>query len=152
MVVFFGYTNCPDVCPATLQTVDAALGRLGVQAERVGRVMITVDPRRDTPDRLKSYLGNFDPAWVGLTGTREAIEAATKAYHAYAGKTPDSHDHDKATESYQSHDSDSGHDSEDYLVDHSSVIYLMGPDGHYRAHFSARSTAERMAAAIAKFL
>ena len=114
--------------------------------------MITVDPRRDTLDRLKSYLENFDPAWVGLTGTREAIAAATKAYHTYAGKTPYSHDYDKATESYQSHDSDGGHDSEDYLVDHSSVIYLMGPDGRYRTHFSARSTAERMAAAIAKFL
>jgi len=80
MLVFFGYTNCPDECPLTLQKMAAALGKLGPLADKVAPLFVTVDPARDTPARLASYLENFDARIVGLTGTDEQIASAAKAY------------------------------------------------------------------------
>lgn len=83
MLVFFGYTNCPDECPLTLQKMAAALGKLGPLADKVAPLFVTVDPARDTPARLASYLANFDPSIIGLTGTDAQIAEAAKAYRVY---------------------------------------------------------------------
>jgi cytochrome oxidase Cu insertion factor (SCO1/SenC/PrrC family) len=118
MLVMFGFTYCPDVCPSELQVIAAALDKLGSKAERVVPLFITVDPERDTPSQLAIYLKSFDPRLIGLTGTTEEIATATKAYRVYARKAPDP----KSTAGY--------------TMDHSALIYLMGPDGGYRAHFA----------------
>jgi protein SCO1/2 len=118
LLVMFGFTFCPDVCPSELQVVSAALAKLGPKAERVVPLFITVDPERDTPSQLASYVQSFDPRLVGLTGTADDIAAATSAYRVYARKAPDP----KSTAGY--------------TMDHSALIYLMGPDGAYRTHFA----------------
>ena len=116
MLVYFGYTYCPDVCPTELQTIAAALDALGKQAAQVAPIFITIDPERDTPGHLAEYVKLFDDRLVGLTGTPEQIAAVARAYRVYYAKvTPN--------------------DSAGYLMDHSSFLYLMGPDGTLRALF-----------------
>lgn len=132
-LVFFGYTYCPDVCPAELQVVSAALDALGEKAKRVTPLFITIDPERDTVGQMKSYVENFHPRLVGLTGTAEEIRAAAKAYRVYYARAK----------------SDS---TSDYLMDHSSIVYLMSPDGTYLAHFAYGTDVDTMAEGIAKFL
>lgn len=130
MLIFFGYTYCPDVCPTELQVMTAALDEMGAAAEQIQPIFITVDPQRDTPDIVKSYVENFGPRLVGLTGSADEIAVAAKAYRVYfakAGKT----------------------DSQDYLMDHSSIIYLMGPDGQFRKHFTYTTDAAKLADGIA---
>ncbi|MGH7048703.1 MAG: SCO family protein [Stellaceae bacterium] len=83
MLVFFGYTNCPDECPLTLQKMATTLQDLGPLADRIAPLFITVDPKRDTPERLGSYLGNFDTRITGLTGGDQQIAAVAKAYWVY---------------------------------------------------------------------
>ena len=112
-----------------------ALGILGEAADKVTPVFITVDPDRDTPEHLKEYLKFFHPRMVGLTGTPEQTAAALKAYKVYAAKALVERG-----------------DADDYLMDHTSIIYLMGPDGAYKAHFSHGVGAEDMAKGIQKFL
>ena len=135
MLVYFGYTFCPDICPTVLTDMGDALGILGEAADKVTPVFITVDPDRDTPEHLKEYLKFFHPRMVGLTGTPEQTAAALKAYKVYAAKA-----------------FVEGGDADDYLMDHTSIIYLMGPDGAYKAHFSHGVGAEDMAKGIQKFL
>jgi len=115
MLVFFGYTFCPDVCPTTLAAESEAFRILGTSAERIVPVFISVDPKRDTPDIMKAYLSAFGPQFVGLTGTDEEIAAAAGAYRVY----------------YKSNAAD----GPDYTVDHSSVIYVMGPDGAFITNY-----------------
>ena len=133
MLVYFGYTYCPDACPTTLQTMTAALDDLGGDAKEVQPVFISVDPERDTVAQMKVYAQNFHPRLVALTGTPEQVAAAARAYRIY----------------YQKAKPDEGGD---YEVDHSSFVYLMGRNGRYLAHFSPDVTAEAMAAAIKKYL
>lgn len=132
-LVFFGYTYCPDVCPAELQVVSAALDALGEKAKRVTPLFITIDPERDTAEQMKSYVENFHPRLVGLTGTAEEIRAAAKAYRVYYARAK-------------------GESSTEYLMDHSSIVYLMSPDGTYLAHFAYGTDVDTMAEGIAKFL
>ncbi len=87
-LVFFGYTHCPDICPATLFEVSEVMRALGKDADRTGALFITVDPERDTPAVMKDYLSSFDPHLRGATGDRAAIDAAEKAYRVYAKKVP----------------------------------------------------------------
>lgn len=110
--VYFGYTFCPDVCPTTLQTLADAEARMGAKARRLQVVFITVDPERDTPAQLKTYLSSqaFPRGTIGLTGSSAQIAAAAKAYHVF----------------YQKQGSGSG-----YEVQHVSVIYLMDPEGRF---------------------
>jgi protein SCO1/2 len=129
-LIYFGYTFCPDVCPTELQTISAALDRLGRSADQVAPVFITVDPARDTPAVLARYLEDFSPRLIGLTGTPDQIAAVARAYRVYYAKAPDSGDADS------------------YAVDHSNIIYLMGRDGRYLTHFSLQSTPDQIAAAI----
>lgn len=129
MLVFFGYTNCPDECPLTLQKMATSLQDLGPLADRVAPLFITVDPTRDTSNRLASYLENFDTRIVGLTGSDEQIAAVAKAYHVYYAP---------------GQNEQSGTD----LVSHSTFLYLMNPDGKLNALFSQDMTADKLAAAL----
>lgn len=134
MLVYFGFTFCPDVCPTALQVMAAALDKLGPQADRITPVLITVDPERDTPAQLALYVKSFHPRLVGLTGTAQEIDAATRAYRVYAKKVPDP----KSTAGY--------------TMDHSSIIYVIGPDGKYRAHFTHATSPDAMAERLAEML
>lgn len=128
MLVYFGYTYCPDVCPTELQTMSAALDLLGEGAREVVPIFITVDPERDTPEQLKLYAESFHPSLVALTGAPDRIGEAARAYKVYVSKG-------KAT-------------GDDYLVDHSSYLFLMGRDGRYAQHFLPNATPEAIVAAI----
>jgi protein SCO1/2 len=130
MLIYFGYTYCPDVCPTALSDMGLALDALGDDADKVVPMLITVDPERDTPERLKDYVSNFHPGMVGLTGDDAAVTAAAKAYRVYFAKS--------------NAESAPG----EYLMDHTSIIYLMGPDGRYQTHFSHGTTSETMAERI----
>jgi cytochrome oxidase Cu insertion factor (SCO1/SenC/PrrC family) len=134
LLVFFGFTNCPDVCPSALQVMAAALDKLGPKGQKITPVFITVDPERDTPAQLATYLKSFHPRLVGLSGTPAEIEAVTKAYRVYVKKVADAK-------------SGAG-----YTFDHSAIIYLMGPDGAYLAHFTHASNVDTMAERLAKLL
>lgn len=129
MLVAFGYTYCPDVCPAELQIMSSALDQLGAEADEIQPIFITIDPERDTTAVLKDYMGNFHPRFVGLTGTAEEIAAAARAYRVYYAKAKDS-------------------GTTDYLMDHSSIIYLMGKDGQFLKHFPYGTDAKTMADGI----
>ena len=134
MLVFFGYTFCPDVCPIELQNMSAALDQLdATQRAAIAPLFITIDPTRDTVAVMKEYVANFHPDLVGLTGTAAQIAAAAKAYRAHfgAGKKDE---------------------AGDYLMDHSSFIYLMGRDGKYRKHFRPNSAPEAIADQIRQCL
>jgi len=133
MLVYFGYTYCPDACPAALNVMTGAMDRLGEDADAVQPIFITVDPERDTVAQMKSYASNFTPRLVALTGSPDAIAAAARAYRVYFQKA-------------------AGEGKDDYTMDHSAFVYLMGRDGRYLTHFGPDVTAEQMAAAIQKFL
>ncbi len=130
MLIYFGYTYCPDVCPTALSDMALAMDALGDEAPKVRPIFITVDPSRDTPERLKPYVANFHPRLVGLTGSETAVAAAAKAYRVYFAKSK--------TEAAPG----------EYLMDHTSIIYLMGPDGRYLTHFTHGVTVETMAKRI----
>lgn len=134
MLVFFGFTFCPDICPSGLQVMAAALDKLGPKAQTVTPIFITVDPERDTADQLAAYVKSFHPRLVGLTGSRAEIDAAIKAYRVYAKKVPDP----KSTAGY--------------TIDHSTIIYVMGPDGAYRTHFSHATSVDTMAERLGRVL
>jgi protein SCO1/2 len=126
MLVFFGYTYCPDVCPTTLAIEAEALDKIGPRAAHIVPIFITVDPKRDTPEKLKSYLSSFDAKasspridFVGLTGTDEEIAQAAKGYRVY----------------YKAHLDGRIRDA-DYSIDHTGDIYLMDPDGKFVAYYS----------------
>jgi cytochrome oxidase Cu insertion factor (SCO1/SenC/PrrC family) len=130
MLIFFGYTYCPDVCPSELQVMSAALDQMGPEADRIQPIFITIDPARDTPDTLKVYVSNFSPRMVGLTGSDEDIAAVAKSYRIYYAKA-------KGTENQK-----------DYLMDHSTILYLMGPDGKFVKHFTYGTEAKTLAEAL----
>ena len=109
MLIYFGYSFCPDVCPTTLAVMAQALEKLGDRSQRITPILITIDPERDTPKVLEDYVKAFGPSFVGLTGSADEIKAVEKKYRVYAVKKP--------------------LEGGNYGMDHSSVIYLMGPDG-----------------------
>lgn len=127
MLVFFGYTYCPDICPTELQVMMAALDQLGPDAEKVQPVFVSIDPARDTPEVMKAYVENFGSRLIGLTGSPEEVAAMAKAYRAYYAKSGDTSSPDA------------------YLMDHSSIIYLMGTDGRFVKHFAYTTDAGRLA-------
>jgi len=109
MLIYFGYSFCPDVCPTTLAVMAQALEKRGGKSQRIVPILITIDPERDTPQVLNDYMKAFGPSFVGLTGSDAAIKDALKKFRVYAAKKP--------------------MENGNYGVDHSSVLYLMGPDG-----------------------
>ena len=104
VVVFFGYTQCPDVCPTSMQEMAEVKKMLGADGERLQSIFITVDPERDTPDMLKAYMANFDPSFVALRATPDKLSALAKDYKIYykkvEGKTPTSYSMDHSAGSY----------------------------------------------------
>ena len=144
MLVFFGYTSCPDVCPLTLSAMTQALDQMGDDAESVVPVFITVDPERDTVEKLHEFAARFHPSLVALTGTPEQIAQAAEAYHVYYKRAP--------MDMHREGGEHAGHDMSGYAMDHTSIIYLMGRDGEYLAHFDPNTTPEHMAAGIAQHL
>lgn len=138
MLVYFGFTYCPDVCPLSLDILGAALDILAAtapdKAALLQPVFISVDPARDTPAQLKDYLSYFHPRLTGLTGSPEQIDAVKRAFRVYAAKAA------KVNAN--------GH----YNVDHSSFFYLMDGDNRYLAHFTHLMSAEELAAGLAKKL
>jgi protein SCO1 len=135
MLVFFGYTHCPDICPAELQVMAAALDGLDKkEADKVIPIFITVDPERDTPRVVADYVMNFGPRFVGLSGTPEEIAKAAKAYRV----------------TYDKHPADDG--SGNYSVDHSAIAYLMGPDGQFITHIPYGTPAPKMTEILRRYL
>ncbi len=117
MLVYFGFTHCPDICPTGLLLIDNALDQLGDPAKRIVPLFITLDPERDTQEVVGNYISHFGNRLIGLTGTPAQVKQAADAYKVYYRKVMDE---DRAGE---------------YTIDHSGYIYLMGPDGQYLAHF-----------------
>lgn len=114
LLVFFGYTHCPDVCPTTLSNIVEAMSQLGPLAEQVQPIFITVDPVRDTRQVLVDYTGAFDRRIVGLWGSSDQIAAAANAYRVYYAKRVI---------------------GDDYYMDHTATVHVMRPDGTYSASF-----------------
>lgn len=134
MLVYFGFTYCPDICPTELQIIGAALSQLGVKAQEVVPVFITVDPERDTIEQMASYISNFHPSLVGLTGTAQEIAAVARAYRVYYAKSKDENS------------------SSDYTMDHTSIIYLMDKEGAYLTHFAHGTLPEKLAQKLSDVL
>jgi protein SCO1/2 len=134
MLVYFGYTFCPDVCPTTLNAVADAMDKLGPVASRVQPLFITIDPARDTPAVVKQYAAAFGPKIVGLTGTAAEIAKVAKEYRVY----------------YAEHRTGSG--PNDYSMDHSSVLYLMDPNGGFLAPVRADLSGDEIAANLRKLM
>ncbi|HUP30002.1 MAG TPA: SCO family protein [Usitatibacter sp.] len=126
VVVFFGYTHCPDVCPTTLADLSGAMKRLGAEAARVQVLLVTVDPKRDTPELLKQYVTAFDPSFIGLRGDTEALTRVTKDFHVYwnvrEGRTPQS-----------------------YTVDHAGQAFALDREGKARLMFAPGIAPEAIA-------
>lgn len=153
MLIYFGYTNCPDICVPALQNMSGALDMLGVEAKRVVPIFITVDPERDTVELLADYAENFHPRLVALTGTAENITGVVRAYRVYAKKAIPQDDGTDETAHHSGEESSghmSGHD--DYLMDHSGFIYLMGPDGKFIMVMSHDTAPDALADKIASHL
>jgi protein SCO1/2 len=131
-LVFFGFTHCPDVCPTALFEISEILRQLGPDADRARAVFITVDPERDTPEKLKEYLSSFDPHLSGLTGDPAAVAAALKAYRVYAKKVP--------------------LEGGGYTMDHTALVYLMDKQGRFVAPFSLKRRPEEAAADLRRHL
>lgn len=133
LLVFFGYTHCPDVCPTTLAAIAASLRRLGPLAARVQPLFITVDPRRDTPRVLAKYVRAFDPRIVGLTGTSAQIAAVAHEYKVYFS-------------------ADESADERDAQVDHSAFVYLMNPEGKFVQLFGGATPTNQIAARLRRLI
>ncbi len=132
LLVYFGHTFCPDVCPTTLNNIAQALMQLGTQANAIVPVFISVDPKRDTPAVIGSYVKAFDPCIIGLTGSTAQIAAVAKEYRVYYAPQP----------------AQNG----DYLVDHSSLIYLMDRSGRFLKVFAGSLSGVEMADTIKPFI
>ena len=130
-LVFFGFTHCPDVCPTALFEISEVFRKLGPDAARAAGLFITVDPERDTPAALKSYLTSFDPHLRALTGDEAAIDAVTRAYRAYYRKVPNP--------------------DGSYTMDHTALVYLMDKEGRFVAPFNLKRRPEDAAADLRRY-
>lgn len=131
-LIFFGFTHCPDICPAGLSTITNALETLPEPvANQITPVFITVDPERDTPERMAEYTANFHPDFIALTGSPEAVAEAADNYKVFYEKAGVHQDADG-----------------NYMVNHSGYVYFMGPDGNYIKHFSHNADPEKLAAMV----
>jgi protein SCO1/2 len=131
-LIYFGYTHCPDACPTALNDISIALSDLGPKRDAVRPVFITVDPERDTPETLKAYVASFDAPILALTGSAEEVAKAAKGYRIYYAKHPEA--------------------GGDYSMDHSSVIYVMDPEGRFTASFTHESAPEQISERLKKLI
>lgn len=127
-LIFFGFTNCPDVCPTALYEITQAMEALGPDAEKTQALFVTVDPERDTPEEMKAYLASFSPRIRGLTGTPEQVAQMVKVYRAYAKKVPLK---------------DGG-----YTMDHSAIVYLMDRNGVFVSPINMKRGTDEIAAEL----
>lgn len=134
MLIFFGFTHCPDICPAELQVMAGALDQLGDKASKVVPIFITLDPERDTPEVVGAYVKNFGPNIVGLTGSMDAISAAAQAYRVSFSKFQDQNS------------------QTDYTIDHSALAYLMGTNGEYITHIPYGTSVAQMVDILNRYL
>jgi protein SCO1/2 len=130
-LVFFGFIYCPDICPTALFEMSEILRALGPDTERVGALFITVDPERDTPEKIKDYLSSFHPHLRGLTGDPAAIAAVEKSYRVYSKKVP--------------------LDGGGYTMDHTALVYLMDKEGRFVAPFNLKRRPEDAAAELRRY-
>jgi len=130
MLVEFGYTFCPDICPLGLQLFADVMDGLGPDADQVQPIFITVDPKRDTPDQLRDYVAHFSPRILGLTGSDQDIATVAREYRVYYKLGAD-------------HDT-----NPNYTVDHSAILYLMGRDGRFLTHFTHETPVDRVVSTI----
>jgi protein SCO1/2 len=133
VVLFFGFTQCPDVCPAALATLAEAKRRLGADAAKVQGVFVTIDPERDTPELLRNYVPAFDPSFVGLYGDAEATARVAKEFKVLYRKVP-------------------GSTPETYTMDHSAGMYVFDPQGRLRLYVSHGTPADALAHDIGELL
>lgn len=131
-IIFFGFTHCPDVCPTALFEMSEILRAMGSDAGRINAFFVSVDPERDTPEVMKSYLSSFDPNLKGLTGSPEAVAQMISAYRVYAKKVPLK--------------------DGDYTMDHTALIYLLDRDGKFVAPFNIKRRPEEAAADLKRYL
>jgi protein SCO1/2 len=131
-LVFFGFTHCPDVCPTTLFEVSEVFRKLGPDADKARALFITVDPDRDTPEKLKDYLQSFDPRVIGLTGDADGVAGALKGYRVYTKKIPLK--------------------DGDYTMDHTAIVYLMDKEGRFVAPFSLKRGVDAAAEELRRHL
>lgn len=131
-LVFFGFTHCPEVCPTALFDISEILGRLGPDADKVNALFITVDPERDTPEKLKEYMSSFNPRLIGVGGDADALAAVAKGYRVYYKKVPLK--------------------DGDYTMDHTAIVYLMDKNGAFVAPFSLKRRPEDAAAELRRYL
>jgi len=130
VLLYFGYSFCPDVCPTTLAMMADALDRLGAKGRRVTPVFVTIDPARDTPKVLKQYLAAFGPSFVGLTGSPASITTVAQEYRVYFARHPLA--------------------GGGYAMDHSGVVYLLAPDGNLITFYDAPLDSKALAADLEK--
>lgn len=135
LLIFFGYTGCPDVCPIGLTVMTQALDMLGASAETIQPLFITVDPERDTPEQLAKYVKSFHPRLIGLSGTEAQINDVAKAYKVHRRKVLTG---------------DQAHN--EYVIDHGSLTYFMGRDGKFLTLIPYNATAERMAQVLKTYV
>lgn len=133
MLISFGYTFCPDVCPTTLQTISAAMDSLGADSAALQPIFITVDPERDTVDSLSTYVDSFHPKLIGLTGAKAETDKIASLFKVYHRKV-------------------NAEEGDDYTIDHSAFIYLMGPDGKFLTMFRHNASPDALAQDIRLFL
>jgi protein SCO1/2 len=131
-LVFFGFTHCPDVCPTALFEMSEIFRELGKDGDRIGAMFVTVDPERDTPEKLKDYLSSFDPRLIGATGDEAAIKAIEKAYRVYAKRVP--------------------LDGGGYTMDHTAIVYLMDKNGRFVAPFNMKRKPAEAAADLRRYM
>ena len=145
-LVFFGFTNCPDFCPNTLNNIGEVIEQIDKKKKLVP-IFITVDPERDTVTKLEKYLRNFHPKIIGLTGSKDAIKNVKTKYKIFSKKVMDMKKEDKNSNNH--HDN---HDHGGYGIDHTTIIYLMDKKGKYISHFSPDTNISIMVKKINKFL
>jgi protein SCO1 len=134
LLVFFGFTHCASVCPRALHRLTGVLEQLGSDAERIQPLYVTVDPQRDTPETMKRFLERTAPAFTGLTGTQDEIDAARSAFHVFTQRKADP-------------TAPNG-----YVMPHTAITYLVGPDGEFAAHFPDAAPADEVCVQIRRTL
>lgn len=127
-LIYFGFTHCPDICPLTLDKLSAVINTLNKYQIKIQPVFITIDPERDRPELLKEYLKHFGDNFIGLTGTNQEVKKVADLYKVY----------------YAQSSSSKGGSDDNYMVDHSSFVYLLDANGSYISHFHGNSTADEI--------
>ena len=126
VLIYFGYTFCPDICPGTLGNVAQALRNMGTQADDVQLIMVSLDPERDTPEKLAEYMGHFHPSFIGVTGSKEKLDEVAALYGIFYQKAE-------------------GSDATGYLIDHTATLMVLDREGYLKLVFPFGVTAQEIA-------